>query len=295
MEAVSFISFCERIELSMKNFMIHVVLFAAGMSFLAAAAPAATIDFSDITLAPNSYNDGRPSPNPPEGTYDGTFTSGGVSFNNSVTIGNGFSYYNGWATSNRTLATPAPNTYPEGNYDPAYQFSVANGGTGNYGIAYLTGFDPALVLPVGTTPVSMQVNNSNYAILSMRDGDFAAKKFGGPLGTDEDFFLLTITGLNNANVQVGSPVSFYLGNFLGSNTTIVDTWQTIDLSSLAGSTKLSFGLTSSDNGQFGMNTPAFFAMDNLVVTAIPEPTTYVGLFLVACGACYWKRRSRLSV
>jgi hypothetical protein len=35
---------------------------------------------------------------------------------------------------------------------------------------------------------------------------------------------------------------------------------------------LGFALTSTDNGAFGMNTPAYFAMDNLAVVPIPEPS-----------------------
>ena len=49
--------------------------------------------------------------------------------------------------------------------------------------------------------------------------------------------------------------------------------------------KLTFALESRDVGQFGMNTPAFFAADNLVVNVIPEPGTWalllVALFTVA--------------
>ncbi|MCV6038158.1 DUF4465 domain-containing protein, partial [Escherichia coli] len=34
---------------------------------------------------------------------------------------------------------------------------------------------------------------------------------------------------------------------------------------------LQFALSSSDSGAFGMNTPAYFAMDSLAVAAVPEP------------------------
>jgi hypothetical protein len=67
---------------------------------------------------------------------------------------------------------------------------------------------------------------------------------------------------------------------LGSNSYIIDTWQTLDLSSLAGSQSLVFGLQSSDNDPvYGMNTPAYFAVDNLVLST-PEPT---GVVLLALG------------
>ena len=41
-------------------------------------------------------------------------------------------------------------------------------------------------------------------------------------------------------------------------------------------TSLGFGLQSSDNDPtFGMNTPAYFAADNLRLNAVPEPSTLV--------------------
>lgn len=270
-----------RHSLTIQRLFAAVILTASTI----AISDAATVDFNDFSLPPDSYHDGRPSSNPPAGTYDGTFVSGGVSFHNSVTVTPDYSYFAGWAVSNRTQTPPAPGTYPEGNFAPAYQFSVSAGGGGNYGLVYLNGFnDRPLVLPNGTSPVSMQVTNTNYSILSMRDGDGFAKKFGGTAGNDEDFFLLTIQGLDSASQPVGAPVLFYLGNFLGSNTTIVDTWQTLDLTPLAGAAQLGFSLTSSDNDPiYGMNTPAFFAMDNLVLTAVPEPGTwFVAATVFAC-------------
>ena len=64
---------------------------------------------------------------------------------------------------------------------------------------------------------------------------------------------------------MGEFVDFYLANFLGSNSYIINTWQTLDLSSLAGAESLQFGLSSADNDPtYGMNTPAYFAIDNLM-------------------------------
>jgi hypothetical protein len=45
----------------------------------------------------------------------------------------------------------------------------------------------------------------------------------------------------------------------------------VDLTLLGAATRLTFGLSSSDNGPFGMNTPAYFALDSLTVTPVPEP------------------------
>ena len=48
---------------------------------------------------------------------------------------------------------------------------------------------------------------------------------------------------------------------------IVDQWTRVDLSSLVGARKLQFGLESSDVGEFGMNTPAYFALDQVALSA----------------------------
>ena len=112
------------------------------------------------------------------------------------------------------------------------------------------------------------VTNTTYAALSMRDGDAFAKKFGGESGDDRDFFLLTIEGRDDEGDSVGS-VEYYLADFRfddNSRDYIVDQWTMVDVSSLAGATQLEFSLSSSDVGQFGMNTPAYFAVDHIVLS-----------------------------
>src|SRR5207249_4062813 len=118
----------------------------------------------------------------------------------------------------------------------------------------------------GTRPLSARIANTTYAALSMLNGDSFAKKFGGASGNDPDYFLLTITGLDSQQHSTGS-VDFYLADYRFANNAqdyIVSDWTTVDLSSLGLDTQtLSFGLTSSDVGDYGMNTPAYFALDNL--------------------------------
>ena len=47
----------------------------------------------------------------------------------------------------------------------------------------------------------------------------------------------------------------------------MDQWTRVDLSSLVGARKLQFELESSDVGEFGMNTPAYFALDQVALSA----------------------------
>jgi hypothetical protein len=146
-------------------------------------------------------------------------------------------------------------------------------------------------LAAGSAPLSIDVTNTTYDYLSMLNGDPFASRF-----TTNSFFELDIagySGLNGTGAVIGD-VEFYLANFLGGNSYIVNTWQKVDLTSLAGSESLVFGLRSSDNNpDFGMNTPAFFAADNLVVATnspVPEPLTLIpwALGLLGAAGFYWK-------
>jgi len=110
------------------------------------------------------------------------------------------------------------------------------------------------------------VTNSTYTALSMLEGDMFAKAFGGDDGSDPDFFKLLVWGM--AEGEVTDTVEFYLADYRFDNVAedyIIKTWQWVDLSSLGKVDSLMFGLESSDNGDWGMNTPAYFCMDNLMV------------------------------
>jgi hypothetical protein len=97
----------------------------------------------------------------------------------------------------------------------------------------------------------------------MKFGDFVGKKFSA---ADKDSFVLIIKGLLQEKVKYERRV--YLADFRHADTTknfMLDTWQLIRLSDSIQVDSLAFSLQSSDNGQFGMNTPAFFVMDNVTM------------------------------
>ena len=56
---------------------------------------------------------------------------------------------------------------------------------------------------------------------------------------------------------------------------VISQWTTVDLSPLGNAASLQFTLASSDTGAFGINTPTYFALDNLALTPVPEPGTLV--------------------
>jgi hypothetical protein len=115
----------------------------------------------------------------------------------------------------------------------------------------------------------MYVCNSTWACKSMEQGDFVAKKFGGASGNDPDWFKLQVKRYYGGALQNDS-VSVFLADYRFSNNVqdyILKTWTWINLSSLGNVDSLAFYLSSSDNGSFGMNTPAFVCVDNLTTNA----------------------------
>jgi len=227
--------------------LLGTMLFLAGSRL-----SAQTIDFEDLTLAPESFYNGA------DGA--GGFVSRGAFFNNSYN--SQFGTWSGWSYSNTTDVMTA------GFMNQYSAYNLPNGGgfrSPNYGVAYNFSFgDASITLPAGTRPVSARINNTTYAALSMLNGDQFAKKFGGPSGTDPDWFLLTIYGLDDAGNVTGE-VDFYLADYRYENKYIIHQWTKLDLTPLGLATTLMFNLSSTDNGDFGMNTPAYFALDNLVV------------------------------
>jgi hypothetical protein len=254
-----------------KNALIHLAGGCAVLSLLAVPALATVIGFEEFAgppyeLGPESYWNGA------DGS--GGFASGGALFNNSYTDwGGGLYSWGGWAVSNTTdVTTPG--------YENQYSAYTGVGADGSafYGVGFVDPFSdiyPIIELPAGAVLESAWVTNTTYAALSMRDGDAVAKKFGGGGGSDPDWFKLTITGLDEAETPLGE-VEFYLADYRfddGAEDYILDDWATVDLSSIASARKLTFDLSSSDVGPFGINTPAYFAFDGF--TFVPEPSAVV--------------------
>jgi hypothetical protein len=277
-------SFLEK--LAMMRWMIFTLSLTIGV---VPAAYAATTTFEDLGLPLDAFLNNAGA--------SGQFVSGGNSFNNAYNAR--FDSWSGWAISSTTDTTTA---------DIINQYSAiagsGAGGSPTYGVAFTSAFptadlfhpaDSYIDLAAGTSPASIQVTNTTYTYLTMKNGDpFGFTHAFGP----GDFLLLDIRGYNglDGTGQLVGEVDFYLANFLDSNSLIVDTWQTLDLSSLAGAESLRFGLRSNDNDpKYGMNTPAYVAVDDLQLNLVPEPSSVVLALLVSLclfsSSCR-KRRKR---
>ena len=173
-----------------------------------------------------------------------------------------FMAWSGWAISAVTdVTTPGfTNQYsaiPGGGYN----------GSGHYAVTYAFGNNNIKLTgeAAGKTMPGMYITNNTYSYYSMKDGDAFSKKFGGITGNDADYFLLTIKAYHNGLISNDS-IDFYLADYRFLDNTkdyIVDTWEWVDISELGSVDSLTFRLSSSDTGIFGMNTPAYFCTDNV--------------------------------
>ena len=248
---------------------------------------AIAIDFEDVGAnlpigGSFFYNGSSALPGPTD------FTSGGASFNNQFTDFGGGCCWDGFAYSQLTDTT----TPGFGNQYSAFAGGGA-GGSATYAIAFTGSGTSAIAFGSDVLLSDAFVTNTTYAALSMQNGDAFAKKFGGPSGDDPDWFKLTITGLDGFGVAIGS-VEFYLADFRFADNGldyILDSWTSLDLSGLGSVRGLDFALSSSDNGGFGMNTPAYFALDDLSYTVVPEPGS-AALLALGLAALGLRRRTQ---
>lgn len=180
--------------------------------------------------------------------------------------------YNSWSGFAYSKATDATTSGYSNQYSAVT--GSGNNGSENYLVSNVSSYNAGSYIKLDTASAlnGFYITNSTYAHNSMRDGDSFAKQFGSTTnaagdddGTNgEDWFLLTIKGYNNG-VYTDS-VNFYLADYRfadNSQDFIIDAWTMVDLTSLNTVDSLTFALSSSDNGDYGMNTPAYFCVDNI--------------------------------
>ncbi|MFQ3577324.1 MAG: DUF4465 domain-containing protein [Cytophagales bacterium] len=205
-------------------------------------------DFENIVLPERGYANGD--------DRTTSFQDGGLVF--PVQFNTQWNFWSGgFALSNKTDKTTSGFT---NLYSASTGIGVFNSNQ------YAVGQNNAVIRTTNKQALSgLYVTNTTYALKSMENGDNFAKKFGGETGTDPDWFLLTVLGYENGAVKTDT-VKFYLADFRFDEPTmdyIVKTWRWLDLSKLGDVDSVQFKLSSSDVGSAGMNTPAFFAIDNV--------------------------------
>lgn len=247
-------------------------------------ASGAVVNFNDLSVFSNvtpagSYFDGYGA-----AATTGSWQTQGLTFNTRQ-FGPGWSYSN----VNDSNTAGFTNQY-------ASATGTGRGGTGNYLMA--TGDGAFFNLPNDMRIESLFISNATYASLSMRNGDQFAKKFGGTSGNDPDFLRVRFTGFNalgGTGSTTGS-VDFFLADFRNANNaldTIVTDWQSVDLAALGNARSVGLSFDGSDNGAFGLNTPAYAAFDDFALTAVPEPSCMAMLLCGTVGLSFMRRRQEL--
>jgi hypothetical protein len=97
----------------------------------------------------------------------------------------------------------------------------------------------------------------------MKNGDQYAKQFNAK---DKDYLKLWIIGYMGGKAK--DSLSYNLADFSLTDYSkhyVQKSWKKIETSKLAAIEEVRFRLESSDNGDWGMNTPAYFAIDNIVI------------------------------
>jgi len=182
-------------------------------------------------------------------TVDTTVYLESGNFGAMQTVAYGGTYVTGAVVTNITDTTFK-------DYNDAYKSMAGGAKAGkNYVVWYEDGFTGnAILLKTPAVVPGMYVCNNTYAYNSMKYGDAYA---GEPFG-DDDYLLLHIGGMLDGKV-VDTEVEFYLAK--GKN--IVTEWTYVDLKQLGTVDGIFFSMTGSRTGDWGLNTPTYFCIDNI--------------------------------
>lgn len=235
----------------MHKYSLAGALLAAGIATTPVVDAAIVSTFDDLSLAPDSFFlPGNPA----------TFVSGAATFKHEFTDFGGGCCWNGWTYSNRTDTT-TPGFLNDTSAIPGSGVD----GSANYGVAFLG--EARITFDTATKIDGAYFTNTTYTYLAIKNGDDGNHPpfVKGPFGPG-DFLALTVQGRDSTNALIGT-----VDVALADGAQVLDTWQWTDLSALGTVNALTFLLQSSDSGAFGINTPAYFAMDDLTVTTVPLP------------------------
>lgn len=240
------------------------LLFAVGMNV--SAQTTTVLDFETFTLsAGTSYSPGTSTP----------FQSGDALFQHK---------YSGYWSGGFAYTTV--NDSINGTYTNLYGVRAYKGYTNS--AIYVVGQNQGKVTLTApqSTVNGFYVTNTTYAYKVILQGNQFSRKFGDTTGTGSgttiaqgsypDYFKLIVRGYKNGVVKNDS-ATFMLADFTYTNNAqdyVVNTWQFVNTSNLGEVDSLKFFLRSTDVGAFGMNTPAYFAIDNM---SLSKPGVATGI------------------
>lgn len=262
--------------------MKKVVFFLAALVSAAAANAKSDMITLDLTKSttPLEFN-------PANGSWVGTYDDDAESIDSQVFsfVHNAISDWNTWWGF--TASNHADNARPENTLTQQWS-NMAQGGivlnddgtvmTDSFGapvvsaqVPYLVAFyspfmsarpvDMAFTDGKSYEAVSVYVNLNSYSYYSIEYGDSFTRAF-----TNGDKFTLTIHGVAPDETEKSVEVS--LASYSNGDLTINRGWKCVDLSELGTVNEIYFTMASTDSGDYGMNTPAYFCIDKLCVKEV---------------------------
>jgi len=185
--------------------------------------------------------------------YTGSFKSKALTCNNLYSDWGGTGSWIGMACSSLTNM----DSIGSGNQYSVYATSGADNSK-KFAIIYSNG--ATCTFDREDSIKSLMVNNSTYAYWALKegkDGTGFCRKF-----VSKDSYKIRIFGLNSAGAKTDS-LDVFLADFRDGKSYICKEWTKVSLKSLGKIKKLSFDFSSTDNGSYGMNTPAYACIDNI--------------------------------
>lgn len=165
-------------------------------------------------------------------------------------------------------------------YDDSNNFAVVYGYVDAYNSSYMN--YPEITFDAPGTVSDLWICNSAYTYGVIMNGNhWDDGEDDGWTGTalplkdvtDKDgkkgYLRVDAYGFNgDVATNNGKPVSFYLADYNADATTgkVITAWTEWNLSSLGNVTKIKFNVVGNDSGQYGLNTPAYFCLDNIHYT-----------------------------
>ncbi|MFI3297529.1 MAG: DUF4465 domain-containing protein [bacterium] len=184
-----------------------------------------------------------------------------------------WSYWDGF-----TVANSISNDYSAFNFYTDQWDVMAMGGKDGVGEPYLVSNIPSNWSDYSPKTQNVEVKftenkartfggvyvcNTTYLVNSVTKGDYYAKQFN-----DGDSAVVIFHGYVNG-VANGNTVKYYLADYRteGTENHYLNTgWEWVDLTALGEVTSLQISIVSSDNGSWGMNTPAYCAFDKFTAS-----------------------------
>jgi len=191
-------------------------------------------------------------PNSGEYVEDRSASDEAATFLNTYYESWGSYYWAGFAFS--TVSNVVDGTYPN-------QYAAAQAHPNAYAVGYDDGgYHPApeILLDLPAAPQSIRLNNTTYTAAILRDGNAYARAF-----TNGDFFVLTLTA-RDIDGAVLAVTNHALADFRDGESFIQTNWSELDLSWMPPEVVSIVGtLVTTDNGDWGANTPMYFAAADL--------------------------------